>query len=214
MFSVDTYNRLPYIWDAAGVFANQLKSSNLTMETLLQKLEPLFSKGDDAGKYGIWILHRHFSLQAGERMVETGDTTEPTIADSPCIVAERWNAEGRALEYRYIDPLDVIPSPPSAEFMTRFKAEMDAMRIDSLGVCFAPTQQDIEKIKGGYIFLETTNDDGRKQVINAVLRDHPLVKDQSTFEACWTMSGEVGCRCNHICQAPSCFKKPDPDPEC
>jgi len=212
MFSIDTYNSLPHIQKAVGVFNDQLNSSRLTVHTLLNELEPLFSRGDNAGRYAIWVLHRHFRLEFGERMVAKGHITEPTTEVSShnrMIVAERWDAKGKELEYRYVDDTDSVPLPPSAEFMTEFKAIIDAKKIDCLGVCYDPTKQEMEKVQEGYVFLETTNqhEGGRKHVINLVLADDPRLKGETVYRSTWTMSGKDEFNCTHNCLE-------DPTAEC
>jgi len=203
MFSIDTYNSLPSIQKGTRIFDGQLKSSGLTVRTLLDELEPLLSGGDNAGRYGIWIVHRHFRLETGERMVAKGNITEPTTDPSRTIVAERWNAEGEELEHRYVDDTDGVPPPPSPEFMTEFRAIMEAKKIDCLGVNFAPTKQEMEKLQEGYVFLETTNqhEGGREHVLNIVPVDDPRFKNEMTFQSCWTMCGN-GTPCTHNCTAP------------
>jgi hypothetical protein len=116
------------------------------------------------------------------------------------IVAERWNNEGEELEHTYVEDMDDVPPPPSAEFMKKFKAIMDARKIDTLGVCYAPSRQELEKVKEGYTFLETTNHGGRKQVISPVPVDDPYLQGENIFQASWTMSGDCpGFSCNHTC---------------
>jgi len=204
MFSIDTYNSLSSIQKGVGVFDDQLKSSSLTVRTLLDELEPLFLGGDNAGRYGIWILHRHFRLKTGERMVAKGFITEPTTDTSSLIVAERWNAKGEELEHRYVDDTDGVPPAPSPEFMLAFNAIMEAKKIDCLGVCFAPTTQEMEKLQEGYVFLETTNhhEGGRKHVLNLVPADDLRTNAETTFQSSWTMSGCGDHRCSHTCQPP------------
>jgi hypothetical protein len=208
MFSIDTYNSLSSIQKGAGVFDDQLKSSGLTVRTLLDELEPLFSGGDNAGRYAIWILHRHFRLETGERMVAKGNITEPTTDISSLIVAERWNAKGEELEHRYVDDTDGVPPAPSPEFMSAFNAIMEAKKIDCLGVCVAPTTQEMEKLQKGYVFLETTNHHGRKHVLNLVPADDLRTNGKTTFKSCWTISGPGDYECSHTCQSPACPVKP------
>ncbi|KAF8965064.1 hypothetical protein BDZ97DRAFT_811940 [Flammula alnicola] len=201
MFSIDTYNNLPSIAKGDKLFHDQLKASGFTLDQLLSELAPLFSEGDNAGRYGIWLLHHHFSLTTGERMVARGDISEPTTDVSSLIVAERWNDEGEELEHRYVDDIDDVPPPPPAEFMKRFKTIIDARKINALGVCYAPNGRDTEKIKEGYIFLESTNHGGRKHVMTVVRADDPrLLSGETNFSASWIpMSGHCCSKSSHRC---------------
>ena len=191
MFSVDIYNQLPSISDADKAFQQQLKSSSLTFDMLLSELAPLFSEGENAGRYAIWILHHHFDLKAGERMVEKENTTKPTTDTSPNIVAERWNAEGEELEYKYVDDINDVPPPPSADFLKRFKAILDVRKIDALGVCYACNRREIQE---GYVFMETTNhaDSERKHVVTPIRADDPSMKG-NIFYTSWQYTSGHQC---------------------
>ncbi|KIJ37903.1 hypothetical protein M422DRAFT_50228 [Sphaerobolus stellatus SS14] len=85
------YNSLPYVGNGDKGLHRQFDSSGIPLAKLLAELAPLFSDGEKAGKF--WLLHRHFPLYLGERMVGRGDTMEPTTNNSSRIVAKRWNRQ-------------------------------------------------------------------------------------------------------------------------
>jgi hypothetical protein len=86
-FDPQFYNSLLSISDADSAFFDR--------EKLFSKLALLFSREE----YNeICLVHRHFDLKSGERMVSHGLVSFPTsspIHDGPNIIPERWTAYGR-----------------------------------------------------------------------------------------------------------------------
>ncbi|PPR03560.1 hypothetical protein CVT26_006102 [Gymnopilus dilepis] len=177
---------------------SKLASSGVTLDILLEKLAPLFCNDEPKGKYGIWLLHHHFDLEQGERMVKKGSISEPTIDQSSNIVAERWSGGGDELEHVYAHNSNDIPLPPSPEFLKQFQEIISAYNIDCLGICASPSQDEVELMKAGYAFLETCNP-GRKQILTALPVGDPSLDDASVYRAAWSVSDSWRLNCAHFC---------------
>ena len=213
MFDFNSYNQLPRIPAATAAFNSKLASSGITLDTLLDKLRPLFSSAEHNGKYGIWLLHHHFDLEDGERMVKRGLISEPTVDRAANIVAEKWSGGGEELEHAYTSIVDngndkagELPPPPSPEFIRRFQEIVGAYdMIDCLGICFAPSQEELEIIHAGYTFLETSNQ-GRKHVLAAIPAGDPSLTDgsASVFRTTWSVTSDAGFDCTHSCTRFNC----------
>jgi len=204
MFSVQTYNNLPFVSAAQQALLDQLNASEITLQQLLSELAPLFSTGEDAGKYAVWLLHHHFSLDEGEKMtgrVVSGDITISTpIIDPSDIIAERWNANSDELEHRFNQ--SPHPPPPSPSFMNAFTHIVGDYGITALGVCYAPNETDLDKINQGYLFLELTDPYSRMQISILSPGNDPSLQGE-TFQTSWVPSTDSnGCgygNCTHVC---------------
>ena len=203
MFDVNLYNQLPSIAAASATFNSKLASAGLTIDTFLDKLCPLFSSDGNKDKYGIWLLHHHIDLEAGERMVKKGAVSEPTMDQSSNIVAERWGGDGAELEHIYAEKSNDIPSPPSPEFIKKFQEIISAFDIDCLGICYAPSQEELKILNAGYIFMETSNQ-GRRHTLTPIPLDDPSLGNESIFRTTWSISGDWAFSCIHACFNESC----------
>jgi hypothetical protein len=177
-FGVAEYNKLLHISEADSLFEQQLVSAGITRGQLWSQLAPLFLEKTNVGRYAACLIHRHYLLKDGERMVTNGNSTRPSTDTSVNIVAERWLSTGQDIEYRFTDDPASLPPPPSANFLARFKSITDANGIDILGVCYSPPIQDLAP---GFIFLEKAGLRDREQVITIV----PYTSLGNAYQACW-----------------------------
>ena len=164
-FTVEKYNQLLSIGEASSRFKHQLKSAGLTDTQLFAELTPLFTNENTSGPYSPYLIHHHFSLKEGERMVSHGNRSAPSTDTSPNIVPECWLNTGEEIEHRYVDDLGSTPPPPSTDFISKFKAMLGKYGIDILGVCYTPQ---VDVLTPGFSFLETLVIEERTHIINQV----------------------------------------------
>ena len=179
-FDVSAYNDLPSIAEADARLEDQLASAGLTRTQFFSKLTPVFLEAPYAGRYAACLIHRHYSLNDGERMVANGPSTKPSTDTSPNIVGERWASNGEVIEHKFTDDPASYPPPPPAEFFAKFKSILDAHGIDILGVCYAPS-----KFQDGFLYLESTGSGDREQITNLVHCSAPQL--EHSFEAAWIL---------------------------
>ena len=179
-FDVSAYNDLPSIADADARLEDQLALAGLTRNQFLSKLTPVFLEAPYAGRYAACLIHRHYSLNGGERMVATGPSTKPSTDTSPNIVGERWASNGEVIEHKFTEDPASHPPPPPAEFFAKFKSILDAHGIDILGVCYAPS-----KYQDGFLYLESPGSGDREQVTALVHGSAPQL--DHSFEATWIL---------------------------
>lgn len=189
-FSVKKYNQLLSIGEASSRFKHQLKSAGLTDLQLFAELTPLFTEENTSGPYSPYLIHHHFSLKESERMVSCGNRSAPSTDTSPNIVPECWLNTGEEIEHRYIDDPLSIPPPPSAEFLSKFKAILDKHGIDILGVCYTPPVDDLAP---GFSFLETLEIEERAHVINHIPQSS--IDPATTSPSAWILEREPGLTC-------------------
>jgi hypothetical protein len=185
---VQRYNNLKLIWHASNQFQP-------TVDKVLQDpdLSTLF--GEAPPVFGVWLLHRHFKLDDGERMV-AHDSADPNIvsitypvksSDWSNVAPERWDPMGGELEYRNAS---TPPPKPSIEFLNRFQAILDKNgATNMLGVCLADTLQGLGE---GEIFLEKTHktlleDPYRQQIVTKVQSSTPA-PGLFIFPAAWILN--------------------------
>ncbi len=100
----ELYNGLSSVEDASYRLGNP--------KEILEKLTPVFEKYGD--KFGVCLVHRHCTLDEGEKMVADGDISQPE-RDIECY-PERWLASGEPYEFTR-KPTE---SPP-LELLEKFK---------------------------------------------------------------------------------------------
>ncbi|PPR03561.1 hypothetical protein CVT26_006103 [Gymnopilus dilepis] len=194
MFDINLYNQLLSIAAASAALESKLASSGIALDTLLEKLRPLFCSDEHKGKYGLWLLHHHFDLDEGERMVKNGAVSQPTQDKSSNIVAERWTGTGDEVEHVYADSLGLneVPSPPP----------QDAYNIDCLGICSAPSDEELKMFNAGCMFVESCKQ-GRKQILTAVSMGDLSLDGDSVFRTTWSLSSDWRLNCSHSCTVDS-----------
>lgn len=160
------------------------------LRVLLSELAPVFSNGESPPRYAVWLLHGHFHLKEGERMVSRRDggrdIMEPTTDTSSRIVPERWNNIGEEIEHRVLADGETAPPHPPCELWNGFRQIMEKRGIDTLGICYAPDETVLDRLRSGHIFLERTSTDNcpecRKHV--TTLKFQSMVPDDTT-ETSW-----------------------------
>ncbi|WWC71084.1 uncharacterized protein I206_105037 [Kwoniella pini CBS 10737] len=105
---VEFYHSLPDLDHAL------LSISKINFETLLDKVSTLLAPYGD--KYGLSLLHRHFSLEEGEIMVESGNIMKPIIpAKEVKLYEKRWDRNGKPYEYS-TEQQEPVPSELLKDF--------------------------------------------------------------------------------------------------
>ncbi|KDR72391.1 hypothetical protein GALMADRAFT_213379 [Galerina marginata CBS 339.88] len=179
-FDIKTYNNFHPIAAANARFDKQLSYSGITRAELFSELSELFLEGVNAGQYAPCLIHRHYCLNEGERMVTSSNSTRPSRDRSLNIVAERWLKTGEEFEYRFTDNPASLAPPPSIAFMARFKSIVEENGIDVLGVCYAPTPSELAP---GFVYSETVGQGDREQVLNIVHQSS--LQGEKTYQTSW-----------------------------
>jgi len=206
-FDVARYSNLPFVADADARFNEQLASAGLTREQLFSKLGPLFL----GSPYAACLIHRHYSLNDGERMVTIGESTQPSTDTSRQIVAECWSSSGEEIEHRFTDGSTTLPPPPPFGFFTQYKIILDSHAIDVLGVCYAP-----DKLADGFIFSESGGLGDRERVTTII---HHSARSDHSYDVTWLVTCNTdgvyevttACGCNGTGCAKPCPPPPPPN---
>jgi len=208
MINTNAYNKLPLVSDASTLFDEQLASAGITRNQLFDKLAPLFVDGNGTSPYAACLIHHHYDLKPGERMVSNNLTTKPLAMEStelnssPAnVIAHCWLRTGEAIEYRLISESNPpkstrsFPPPPPAEFFGKFRALLDPMGIDVLGICYADSE-----LEDGFFLLETDGPGDRERVFTIIPRSE---KPAPGYEVTWIpmysedgQSYKMKCACN------------------
>jgi hypothetical protein len=107
MTHVDMYNSLLTVEEASSHFTLR--------DAIFAKLAPLLSNYDH--KFGVCLVHAHCTLHLGEKMVATGNISQPVDVTSSAIshYPERWLANGEPYEFTK-EPTASPPPELFAEF--------------------------------------------------------------------------------------------------
>ena len=97
------YNSLLIVQDAAAAL-NRVEDRRTIFEELTRLLARYPNGAGSGAQFGICLVHRHFRLYNGEKMVSDGDIARPqSQPGSPPIgdlyPASRWTAEGKPFEF-------------------------------------------------------------------------------------------------------------------
>ncbi len=95
-------------------------------DDIFAKLKPVLQQYGN-NKFGVCLIHRHCSLEEGERMVSDGDVSQPQ-RDGPSY-PERWLATGEAYEFSREKTIS-----PSEELLEKFRIIMGEIKI--IGLCY------------------------------------------------------------------------------
>jgi hypothetical protein len=173
-FNSQFYNNLLSISDADSAFVDRDK--------LFAKLAPLFSREEYKGKYEVCLVHHHFDLKPGERMVSHGLISLPMSApssDDPAIVPERWTAYGEVFEFRMVNSQHEVVPPPPASLLEEFR-QMVGKHASILGICLAG-----DHLPEDQVYWETTNDHIARSHVLEIKERVDLVNHKNLFETCW-----------------------------
>ncbi|KAF9556119.1 hypothetical protein CPC08DRAFT_105904 [Agrocybe pediades] len=211
--TVSRYNNLLAINEADELLNGQLAAANILRHDFLSLLAALFVGEKLHTYYSPCLLHKHYFLKEGEKMVADGNSTMPSteIADDR-VVAERWYPNGEEMEYRVGNQNISLPPPPAPDFMDKFKALTERYGVDVVGVCHIPP---VEELTPDSVFLEITGVRDREQVVKMVPCDSLL--DGGVYESCWvvTMEGSgPASNCRVVCAQGQEGCKPKPSEGC
>jgi len=126
------YNKLPLLNVAINSFNQQLAAAYIDRDALFSQLAQLFY----GTPYAVSLIHRHFLLNSGERMVENNRSVKPSFDSSPNIVPQIWLRTGQAIEFQYISDPSTIAQPPSPAFFSTFNSILDRYGVDVLGISY------------------------------------------------------------------------------
>jgi len=178
--TVQTYNKLHSISCSHERFIQQLKAACITQEQLFSELALFFQENDPSHDYALCLIHRHYSLNEGEKMVSNGDSIAPSMERTPNIIPERWFSNGDAMEYTYCKDLASQIPPPSPEFFAKFHSIVSFYNIDTLGVCYMSY---LKGLATDWIYLECSGTRDREQVVKIV--PQYMAGDAHTYSAIW-----------------------------
>jgi len=141
---VDLYNSLPTLGEADDRFTDR--------DITFAKLAPLLASYQH--RFGVCLVHSHCELGPGEKMIATGNVSQPEAAHTPHYPT-RWLHTGEPFEFR----TEATPSPP-AELIAEFQRIVG--NIGVLGLYFA----------GGHA-LELEWTEGRRNITKVVPKHEP-----------------------------------------
>jgi hypothetical protein len=170
MTSIDAlFNTLPSLDQANKKFSNR--------KSIFPMLVAVLSGYED--KFGINLVHRHTTLDKGEKMVTIGNVTKP-MKDVKCY-PERWLVTGQA----YVFNTEPTESPPE-ELLEKLKAVVDTVGyIGGVGVLGLAYIKNHPKAGSGKVRTEKT--EGRADIMEDVPKNQ---KDM--METCWnSVDGEM-----------------------
>jgi hypothetical protein len=173
MLDHDAYNRLLPIRAAAQAFTNR--------QELFQKIAPLLARAEFQEKYCLCLVHNHFLLQPGERMVATGLVTQPERVPDPTpsdIIPSSWTATGIPFEWTRVNAPEEIIAPPPDELIREFSEIVGEGSI--LGLCLAPGP-----LPEGQMWLERLSPDLRQHILEMKPAEEHCIDPASISTACW-----------------------------
>jgi hypothetical protein len=181
-YSSSAFNTLPSLHDADVEFKE--RNAAAIMNSILAGI---FTKHNVDGSLGVQLLHRHFSLDNDERLVDVGGASVPWSNDGSEALDSRilpvsWVFEGdtyHPYEFRFVPPTQelhepVVPEPFLVEFNEALKAH------DVQGVLGIRSLKSTKKPE-----MEITN--GRTNVTFDY--DSDAAEYDNAIEASWAFDG-------------------------
>jgi hypothetical protein len=183
-YSSSAFNTLPSLDDADAEFKERNAAAIVN-----SVLAGIFTKHDVDGLLGVQLLHRHFSLDNDERLVDVGGASVPWSDDGSEALDSRilpvsWAFEGdtyHPYEFRFSPPTQelykpVVPEPFFVEFNEALKAH------DLQGVLGIRSLKTSPSKKPE---MEITK--GRSNITFDY--DSDAAEDDNAIEASWAFSG-------------------------
>ena len=145
---IEMYNNLPNVCEADERFVER--------DAIFAKLAPLLSSYNH--QFGVCLVHAHCSLEPGEKLIGTGNISQPMDGNAIPHYPTRWLHTGDPFEFR-TEPA----TPPPSELVSDFQKIVGDIGV--LGLYFAGTS-------AGILELEWT--EGRKNITKIVPEHVPL----------------------------------------
>jgi len=181
-YSASAFNTLPSLHDADAQF-NESNAATVVNSILAN----IFTKHLVDGLLGVQLLHRHFQLSEGERLVDVGGASVPWIdlgseGLSSRILPVSWAFEGDSYhpyEFQFVPPTEELQVPDIPEpFFVEFNDVLKAHNLQGvLGV------RSLKK-RGGKPEMEITN--GRTNVTFDY--DPTAAENETAIEASWAFA--------------------------
>lgn len=196
------YNSLPLIPAAYDILRQELtdKGIHISNDNPMLSIQndpavcALLRNEENQGRFfGIWIIHRHFGLDPGERMVSVGNITKPA-AEDPSHIAERWDQDGNEIEFMQPGADDASNMAPSPDLVKSFRDLMrDSFGVSILGLCRAPS-----RLEPGTVWVETTDEPSRAQIVKVGILDELLGKEL-IYPSIWVTRSPDSCDPQLVC---------------
>ena len=185
-YSSSAFNTLPSLRDADAEFkgrnAGAIMNSNIAS---------IFAKHNVNDFLGIQLLHRHFSLNSDERLVDVGGASVPwsnggSEALDSCILPVSWAFEGNTYhpyEFKFVPPTQELHKPVLPEpFVIELNETLKAHNLQGvLGIRVLKTGQ------GKKPEMEITK--GRSNITFDVDYDSDATEDANVIQASWAFGG-------------------------
>ncbi|KAJ2928516.1 hypothetical protein H1R20_g8583, partial [Candolleomyces eurysporus] len=188
------YNNLLMVTEADKTFTYR--------QQWFQKLAPLLGRAEFRDIYNLCLVHRHFNLQPGERMVATGLITQPEVVpasdSTPSdIIPSSWTSAGIPFEWKRVKAPAEIVAPPPAELVREFSEIVGEGSV--LGISLAQ-----DPLPEGEIWCEHSNYDLRQHILE--IKPVEVLSGGQASDTCWKIKvssdggpAEVifvnGCKC-------------------
>lgn len=197
----EAYDTLPSLFEAAAAF--QAKGARKHLETDIRQL---FLDFNVHQRYGVSLLHKHFSIEATQRLVDCHHTATPwTCGDRSTSTFEKYEGHIVPRSYRFYEN---GTSPYEFAFRAEASAPDDADFVRELGDLFE--KLDLANLLGLRVLgdrdseLKVEVTEGKASIMLAP----GAVPDSELIEALWIfgLDDDDRCHCREVCWP---TKKPD-----
>jgi hypothetical protein len=177
----DLYNSLPTVFDADSRFVNR--------DAVLTQLAPLLSKFQY--QFGVCLVHAHCKVELGEKMIATGNVTQPEDAASfaAAYYPERWLSTGEPYEFTTTPTAN-----PPAELLSEFHKAVAGVGV--LGLYFVGTPR-----VGSWV--ERT--EGRRNIMEPAADNAEETPNQVMIQTAWVPKVELDGTVSGIGKGPHTF---------
>ncbi|KAJ2918475.1 hypothetical protein MD484_g1979, partial [Candolleomyces efflorescens] len=194
-FDWKEYNGLLLIGDAAKKF-QEAGGDKFVQKPEAQAL--LREANGSSLKYTLSLVHRHFALEEGERMVSKGNVTKPEkgTENNYKVVPSSWNSSGSGYEWTNFNNTDqFVPDYPEnllkrlGDLLNGISEDKDREALkEVLGISLAQAEQ----LGEDFIWWENTDDAKRAHCLYIKRTNDPQLTN-TTYKTAWIpASGSAG----------------------
>ena len=207
---------MPQVFDNLNQF-HVAKIYSEENKRLLPQLGKVICKYNLEQKVGVALLHKHFNLMPGERLVEqfTDDTVNIAPISNPddnAIIPYMWKFDSDnplkqswfPLEFQYqskttVDKFNIAKIiEAETEFLQEMAVKLQELNLENV-FAISVLHREAIALKEGQIRLETTNHTERLLTIAAVDRDS--IEAQNITETLWYFTADSDFEVSGMCES-------------
>jgi hypothetical protein len=167
----DEYNKLPLINQANDI----LQSHPDVLQDVFNKIASLFREKDPSGHFTLSLVHHHYKLNQGERMVSDGHVTSPQkdTSGDPGVIESSWTLASRPYEWTRLTATDSAVPDVHQDLIDGINKELPKSVVgEDLRGVLGVTRAQPEQLPSEKVWWENLDDGKREHILKIIAREN------------------------------------------